>query len=72
MTNEKLTSINSQIYNLRKQLEAAKSNPFLSLPVLDQYENAIYAAIEDLQEAFDEEYQRLQLEKINQGLGLQK
>lgn len=72
MTNEKLTAINSQIYNLRQQLGSAKLNEFLSLPVLDQYENAIYATIEDLQEAFDEEYRRLQSEKINEGLGIRK
>ena len=69
---EKLTKINSQNYMLRKQLVAAQSNEFLSPLVLEQYENAIYAAIEELQDAFDREYERITLEKINEGLGLQK
>lgn len=69
---KKLTQINNQILNFRKQLEAIRNNEFLSLPVANQYEEAVYEAIEDLQEALEEEQTRVMLEKVNQGLGLQK
>ena len=34
--------LTEQISNFQKQLESAKNNPHLSLPVLDAYENAVY------------------------------
>ena len=68
----KLIEINKQICSLRKQLESAKDSPFISPVVLMEFENAIYATIEDLEEAFDREYERVTFERINQGLGLIK
>ena len=70
MKEEKLITIHKQIVNFHKQLEAARNNPFLSLHVLNQFEDAVYASIEDLQEAFDIEYQKIMFSKINQGLGI--
>lgn len=69
MTNKSI-EIANQIKNFHKQLEAAKNNPYLSLPVLNAYENAIYEAIEDLQEALSELKDAEVLEKVNQGLGI--